>query len=134
MRLGDLVSVDRSDREAAVDSMRQAEDVMKRGLNMMVFPEGTRSRDGRLLPFKKGPFYLAMDSGVPIVPVTILGSEDLMTKGSPLIRSGTVELLFHPPLLPADFGEKEELIAAVRKEVASALPLTLGEADLDAPA
>jgi 1-acyl-sn-glycerol-3-phosphate acyltransferase len=134
MRLGDLVSVDRSDRDAAVDSMHKAEDVMKKGLSMMVFPEGTRSRDGRLLPFKKGPFYLAMDSGVPVVPVTILGSEDLMTKGSPLIRSGTVELVFHPPLLPADFDDKEELIAAVRKEIASTLLPTLRKADLDPPA
>src|SRR5580765_5904869 len=81
MRLGELVAVDRRNREAALNSMRQAEEAMGRGLNMTVFPEGTRSRDGHMLPFKKGPFYLAMDSGVPIVPVTILGSDSLMPKG-----------------------------------------------------
>ncbi|MBV9074944.1 MAG: 1-acyl-sn-glycerol-3-phosphate acyltransferase [Acidobacteria bacterium] len=134
MRMGDLVSVDRSNREAALESMRQAVDMMKRGLNMTIFPEGTRSRDGRLLPFKKGPFYLAMDSGVPVVPVTILGSENLMGKGSVLIRPGTVRLVFHAPLLPENFAEKENLIEAVRQGIASALPPALREANLDAPA
>lgn len=134
MRLGDLVSVDRSNREAAVESMHEAEEVMKRGLNMTVFPEGTRSRDGRLLPFKKGPFYLAMDSGFPVVPVTVLGSENLMTKGSLLIRPGRVRLVFHAPVLPAKFADKEDLIQAVRREIASALPPALREANLDAPA
>jgi 1-acyl-sn-glycerol-3-phosphate acyltransferase len=134
MRLGDLVSVDRSNREAAVESMHEAEEVMKRGLNMTVFPEGTRSRDGRLLPFKKGPFYLAMDSGVPVVPVTVLGSENLMMKGSLLIRPGRVRLVFHAPISPAKFADKEDLIQAVRREIASALPPALREANLDAPA
>jgi len=130
MRLGDLVPVDRRNREAAVNSMRDAEAVMGRGLNMMVFPEGTRSRDGRLLAFKKGPFYLAMDSGVPVVPVTILGSETLMPKGSILIYPGTVRLVFHKPLLPSQFSDKEELVAATQREIASALPPALREADL----
>ena len=131
MRLGDLVSVDRSDREAAVESMHRAEEVMNRGLNMTLFPEGTRSRDGRLLPFKKGPFYLAMDSGIPIVPVTILNSDRLMEKGSVLIRPGTVRLIFHPPISPANFSDKEGLIQAVKEGIASALPSALREANLN---
>jgi 1-acyl-sn-glycerol-3-phosphate acyltransferase len=131
MRLGDLVSVDRSNREAAVNSMRQAEEVMGRGLNLTVFPEGTRSRDGRLLPFKKGPFYLAMDSGIPVVPVTILGSERLMAKGSSLIHPGVVRLVFHRPLSPKQFSDKEQLIAAVRREIASELAPSLREPDLN---
>ena len=131
MRMGELVAVDRRNREAAVNSMRDAEAVMDKGLNMTVFPEGTRSRDGRLLPFKKGPFYLAMDSGVSVVPITILGSESLMPKGSMLIHSGTVRLVFHSPILPKQFSDNEELIAAVRSEIASALPPALREADLD---
>lgn len=133
MRSGDLVPVDRSNREAAVDSMRRAEEVMARGLHMMVFPEGTRSRDGRLLPFKKGPFYLTMDSGVAVVPVTILGSETLMPKGGVLIRSGAVRLVFHAPMSPKQFNDKEELIVAVRQAIASALPPALRETDLDPP-
>ena len=131
MLMGDLVPVDRRNREAAVDSMKEAEKVMSRGLNLTVFPEGTRSRDGRLLPFKKGPFYLAMDSGVPVVPVTILGSEKLMAKGSAIIRGGKVRMLFHDPVFPENFGDKEQLIAAVRGEIASALPTALREANLD---
>jgi 1-acyl-sn-glycerol-3-phosphate acyltransferase len=134
MLMADLVPVDRSNREAAVNSMRDAEQVMARGLNMTVFPEGTRSRDGRLLPFKKGPFYVAMDSGIPVVPVTILGSELLMPKGSSTIHPGVVTLKFHPPISPTQFAEKEGLIAAVRREIASALPTRLREADLDCPA
>jgi 1-acyl-sn-glycerol-3-phosphate acyltransferase len=134
MLMADLVPVDRRNREAAVNSMKEAEQVMARGLNMTVFPEGTRSRDGRLLPFKKGPFYLAMDSGIPIVPVTILGSELLMPKGSSTIHPGVVTLKFHAPISPTQFAEKEELIAAVRREIASALPPALREADLDSTA
>src|SRR6185312_11856522 len=121
-------------RDAAVNSMRDAEQVMAKGLNMTVFPEGTRSSDGRLLPFKKGPFYLAMDSDIPVVPVTILGSERLMPKGSVTINSGTVQLIFHSPISPHQFAEKEQLIAAVRAEIASALPSALREADADSPA
>jgi 1-acyl-sn-glycerol-3-phosphate acyltransferase len=122
MRLGDLVPVDRANREAAVNSMREAGNVLTKGLHMTVFPEGTRSRDGRLLPFKKGPFYLAMDSAMPVVPVTILGSEALMPKGSMRIAAGTVRVVFHPPLLPASFPDKEALIEAVRASIASSLP------------
>src|SRR5437660_10218888 len=131
MRLGELVAVDRRNREAAVNSMRAAEEVMARGLNMTVCPEGTRSRDGLLLPFKKGPFYLATDSGIPVVPVTILGSDSLMPKGSTLIYPGMVRLVFHTPISPKRFTDNDELIAAVRREIASALPPSLREANLD---
>lgn len=131
MLMGDLVPVDRRNREAAVNSMKEAEKVMAKGLNLTVFPEGTRSRDGSLLPFKKGPFYLAMDSGVPVVPVTILGSETLMPKGSFTISSGTVKMVFHDPVSPAKFSDKEDLIAAVRGEIASALPAALREPNSD---
>ena len=98
---------------------------------MTVFPEGTRSRDGRLLPFKKGPFYLAMDSGIPVVAVTILGSESLMPKGSSLIHPGTVRLVFHAQISPKQFTDNDDLISAVRSEIASALPPSLREPNLN---
>ena len=125
MRLGSLVPVDRSNREAAVASMHAAADVVRSGINMPIFPEGTRSYDGSLLPFKKGPFYLAMDSGAPIVPVTIQGTLKIMPKGSALIRQGKARLIFHTPIQTHQFGDRDQLMEAVRRQIASALPAEL---------
>jgi len=122
MRLASLVPVDRSNREAAVASIRAAGEVMRKGLNMTVFVEGTRSRDGRLLPFKKGPFYLAAESGMPIVPVTIVNSHALWPKGRWYARSGSVKIVFHDPLDPRAYLGNEQLMLAVRRSIASALP------------
>jgi 1-acyl-sn-glycerol-3-phosphate acyltransferase len=122
MRLGSLVPVDRTNREAAIQSLRAAHDVMRSGINMTVFPEGTRSRDGKLLPFKKGPFHLAMESGVPVVPMTILNSYELMPPGQDYVLPGTVRLIFHPPLDPRDFEDKDQLLEAVRNAIAESLP------------
>ncbi len=122
MRLASLVPVDRGNREAAIGSVHTGVKVLKAGIHMMVFPEGTRSRDGRLLPFKKGPFYLALESGVPIVPVTITGTRKLMPKGSAVIHPGTAVLTFHPPLNTVHFESREALMEAVRQAIESALP------------
>ena len=121
MRMGSLVPVDRSDREAAIQSISRAAEVLKRGLHMTIFIEGTRSRDGRLLPFKKGPFHLALESGVAIVPVTILGTRPMMHKGSGLIYAGAARCVFHPPINPKQFPDREALMEAVRQSIASAL-------------
>ena len=122
MRLGDLVAVDRANREAAVDSVRRAVEVLKRGLNMVIFPEGTRSRDGRLLPFKKGPFYLAIDSGVSVVPVSMVNTFQIWPKGHFYIKPLTARVVFHRPLNPRDFATRDDLMNAVRDKIASALP------------
>jgi 1-acyl-sn-glycerol-3-phosphate acyltransferase len=122
MLMGSLVPVDRSNRDAAVASIARAADVVRQGISMTIFPEGTRSRDGRLLSFKKGPFHLAMQTRTPIVPVTILGSERLLPKGKLLARSGEVTLVFHPPIETANFNDRDELMSAVRAAIASALP------------
>lgn len=122
MRMARLVAIDRANKDAAVASVRRASGVIESGLDMTVFPEGTRSRDGRLLPFKKGPFYMAIETGVPIVPVTILGTFELLPKGKLTIRPGTVTLVFHPPVEPALLADRDALIAAVREQIASALP------------
>jgi 1-acyl-sn-glycerol-3-phosphate acyltransferase len=123
MRLGRFVPVDRDGSvESAKQSVETARQVLESGLHVMTFVEGTRSRDGRLLPFKKGPFYLAMETGAPVVPVSIWGTESMMKKGSVSIIPGTAHVVFHAPLWPRDYATREELIAAVRQSIASSLP------------
>ena len=121
MRLAKLVPVDRKNRDAAVDSMHRAAEVLQQGISMTVFPEGTRSFDGQLLPFKKGPFYLALEAGVPVVPMTISGTHAIMPKGRLAIRPGTATVTFHPPVDPKQFQDREVLAEAVRTSIASAL-------------
>ncbi len=85
---------------SAVESVREAAHVLQSGLGMLVFPEGTRSPDGRLLPFKKGPFHLAMEAGVPVVPITIVGSHEAWPKGRMSLHPGEVVVHFHAPIDP----------------------------------
>jgi 1-acyl-sn-glycerol-3-phosphate acyltransferase len=120
--LAEIVPVERSNRDSAINSIRRAGEVMQHHINMTIFPEGTRSPDGRLMPFKKGPFHLAAETGFPIVPVTILGTYEMMPKGSSMVKSGTVTLVFHPPVDPKQFAEREELMQAVWNAINSALP------------
>ncbi|MBZ5646865.1 MAG: 1-acyl-sn-glycerol-3-phosphate acyltransferase [Acidobacteriia bacterium] len=122
MRLGDLVPVDRANRDAAIASVERGAEVMRKGLNMTVFPEGTRSRDGKLLPFKKGPFYLAMETGFPVIPMTIVGTHELWPKGRFSIKVGVATVVFHEPIDPKQFTERDALMDAVRAKIESALP------------
>lgn len=122
-KLGDFVPVDRSGNTAqARASVAAAQRVLESGLHITTFVEGTRSPDGRLLPFKKGPFYLAMQTGAPCIPVSIYGTESLMVKGSPRIKPGAAHIVFHPPIDPAIFATRDELLRAVRDAIASGLP------------
>jgi 1-acyl-sn-glycerol-3-phosphate acyltransferase len=122
MHQADMVPVDRSDREAAIESVRAATEVLKKGLHMVIYPEGTRSADGRLLPFKKGPFHLAMDSGVPVIPVTLLGTFESWPKTRFALRKGTATVICHQPIEPHDYADRDTLMLAVRDSIASALP------------
>jgi 1-acyl-sn-glycerol-3-phosphate acyltransferase len=123
MKLADFVPVDRDGRvESAIESVNIARAVLEKGIHITTFVEGTRSQDGRLLPFKKGPFYLAMEAGAPVVPVSIHGSESLMPKGSARLHPGKVHIVFHEPLDPAAFSTREDLLEAVRAAIASGLP------------
>jgi 1-acyl-sn-glycerol-3-phosphate acyltransferase len=128
MRMGSLVPVDRGNRDAGIESVRIAKQVVQQqGINMTIYVEGHRSFDGRLLPFKKGPFYLAMECGVPIVPITITGTHDVMPKGRFAIKPGVVRVMFHPPIEPEDFGSRECLMEKVRRAIDSGLPPELQE-------
>ncbi|HZD95957.1 MAG TPA: lysophospholipid acyltransferase family protein, partial [Candidatus Sulfotelmatobacter sp.] len=121
--LAEIVPVERSNRESAITSIRRAGEVMRHHINMTIFPEGTRSPDGRLMPFKKGPFHLAAETGFPIVPVTILGTYEMMPKSSMMVKGGTATLVFHPPVDPKQFASREKLVQAVWDAINSALPV-----------
>ncbi len=122
MRMGSLVPVDRGNRDAGIEAVRAAKEVIGQGLNMIIYIEGKRSFDGKLLPFKKGPFYLAMECGVPVVPVTMVGSHEAMPKGRFAIKPGSVKVIFHPPIEPKDFGSRECLMERVRNVIDHGLP------------
>src|ERR1035438_5950228 len=122
MRMGSLIPVDRGNRDAGIESVRAAKEVVQQGLNMTIYVEGKRSFDGKLLPFKKGPFYLAMECGVPVVPITITGTPYAMPKGRFAIKPGLVTVNFHPPIEPEDFGSRECLMEKVRAAIDSGLP------------
>ena len=122
-QLGEFIPVDRDGRkESAQRSIEEARRILAKGVHITTFVEGTRSKDGRLLPFKKGPFYLAMAAGAPCIPVSIWGTETLMAKGSVRIKPGTAHITFHAPLIPGDYKTREDLMAAVRAAIASGLP------------
>ena|ERR1700752_4680410 len=120
MKLANFIPVDRDGSvEGAKQSVETALNVLASGINVTSFVEGTRSSDGRLLPFKKGPFYLAMESGAGVVPITIAGTQKLMPKGSLKVHSGTARVIFHEPIDPKDYASREDLMAAVRVAIES---------------
>jgi 1-acyl-sn-glycerol-3-phosphate acyltransferase len=122
-RQGEFIAVDRNGKSSdAQKSVAAAQRVLARGLHMTTFVEGTRSPDGRMLPFKKGPFFLAMTSGAPCIPVSIHGTEKIQGKGSVRMHPGTAHVVFHPPIDPAGFRTREELMQSVRAAIASGLP------------
>jgi 1-acyl-sn-glycerol-3-phosphate acyltransferase len=123
MRLGQFVPVERGNRrDAAKASVSAAAAALNSGLHILIFAEGTRSNDGRLATFKRGPFYLAQETGAPIVPVAISGTETMMRKHSAAIRPGIARIQMLPPIDPASYATREDLMRAVRTAIANALP------------
>jgi 1-acyl-sn-glycerol-3-phosphate acyltransferase len=123
LKLGGFIPVDRSGSAIhAQESVAAARRVLESGIHITTFVEGTRSRDGRMLPFKRGPFYLAKETGAPCIPVSLWGTESMMKKGSVRITPGVAHLAFHPPVYPADYITRDELLNAVRAAIASSLP------------
>ena len=123
MRMARFVPVDRgSKKESAAASVAAAGEALRSGLNILIYPEGTRALDGRLQKFKKGPFYLAYDTGAAIVPVVIQGTERMMGKGSAKITPGVARVQMLKAIEPGEYGSREELMAAVRAAMVAALP------------
>lgn len=119
------IHIVRTDRKAGPMAHREINEqvgrVITAGLSLVIYPEGTRSRDAELMPFKKGAFRIAIDNGMPIVPVTIIGSERVWKPGSKLIRGGPVRLVIHKPvstsgLTQNDIGDLRDRVRGVVEE------------------
>jgi 1-acyl-sn-glycerol-3-phosphate acyltransferase len=122
------ITVDRAAPLGAVKSLERAQERLAAGISIVVFPEGTRSRDGRLLPFKKGGFLLAARTRTKIVPITIVGSAALLPAGSWRLRPGTIAVFVDKPIAAETYhvGKLRGLIAQVRQRIAAHLEGTAG--------
>ncbi len=118
------VFVDRSDTAAAVRTLKEARERIRDGTSVVFFPEGTRSGDGKLLPFKKGAFRMAVDLGLPILPVTIVGTLEIMPPGTLKAFPGGAKLIFHPPIDAAGHraNDLRPLMQEVKAVIESGLP------------
>jgi 1-acyl-sn-glycerol-3-phosphate acyltransferase len=122
MRMAKYVPVSRGhSRVEAAQSVSIAADALRSGLHIFIFPEGTRSPEGNLLPFKKGAFFLAADTDAPMVPIVIKGTAQMMRKGSMKIFPGVATVRFLPALRPQNFDSREALMETVRLEMQAAL-------------
>jgi 1-acyl-sn-glycerol-3-phosphate acyltransferase len=123
-RLAKFVPVDRQNRDAALASMKEAVGYIREGYSFLVYPEGTRSPDGRLQHFKKGSFVIAIEAGIPIVPVACSGAHRVMKKKSLIIRPGTVTVRFAKPIDASEYtvDRRGELAQRVHDAIASELP------------
>jgi 1-acyl-sn-glycerol-3-phosphate acyltransferase len=112
-----FIPIDRSNRERAIKSLDRAARKIRSGVSVLVFPEGTRSRDGTLQPFKKGGFMLALKAGVPVVPVVVLGTDEIMEKGSLKVGHAEVEVRIGRPIEihGRGAGSRDRLMAEVRR-------------------
>ncbi len=100
------ISIDRSNRRSALNSLKAASQKIARGVSVVIFPEGTRSTDGKVEPFKVGGFYLAIHSGEPIVPVVIYGTRHVLPKGSLRVRPGHIVVSIGSPVDTTSYDNK----------------------------
>ncbi len=117
LALGGHVKVDRRDHAQAVASLSRAARRVRAGTSLIVFPEGTRSRDGRVHPFKKGPFVIAVEAGVPVVPVAVVGSGSVVAKRRLEVRPGSIRVSLGPAVHPRDVPDRTALLCEVRRRV-----------------
>lgn len=115
LRQAGYVMIKRGQNRDALKSLLAATEVLKSGRSVHIFPEGTRSASGELLPFKRGAFRVAKKGGAPVLPITIIGSHLITPKKSLKINKGKIRIIIDKPLLPSQFSTVEELMAASSK-------------------
>ncbi len=128
-RMG-MIIIDRSDPDKAHESMKAADERIKSGLSIIIFPEGTRSRDGRLLEFKKGGFVMALSTKTPILPVTINGSRFCLPKGGLFsLRPGKIQMIIHDivDVTGLTIEDRDRLLTKVRGIIEGGLDLSYGK-------
>ena len=122
-----VMAIDRTNRQRAIETMKAATDRLRSGISFGVFAEGTRARPGEFLPFKKGAFYMAAEAGVPIVPVAIKNTDELMGKGTGVARTGTIEMILLAPVSTEGISGDvaiQELVQRVQQLIAAELGVT----------
>ncbi len=119
-----MVPIDRGDPQKARSSIDLGVKLLGQGYSFIAFPEGTRSRDGRLGHFKKGVFIMALRARVPIVPISLINSSAIQPPGEYRIRPGVIEVIFHDPIPTENMGpeDRDRLVEMTRAAIASALP------------
>jgi 1-acyl-sn-glycerol-3-phosphate acyltransferase len=123
MRLVGFIRVDRKNREQALDAVEKGVLALKAGRSFLVYPEGTRSLDGRLQKFKKGVFVMAVKAGAPIIPISVSGSNKIMPKGKFVIRPGGVRITFHDSIATEGLTivDRDIIIDRVRQAILAGL-------------
>jgi 1-acyl-sn-glycerol-3-phosphate acyltransferase len=121
------IPINRGSTAESIASLRRAARLLGGGVSAFLFPEGTRTRDGSLQPLKKGGFRLALESGLPLVPVAIVGTRRAMPRGSTILRAGPVELHLDPPIPTRGLGEAD--LPALMRRVSEAMESHFGEVD-----
>jgi 1-acyl-sn-glycerol-3-phosphate acyltransferase len=122
-----VMAIDRSNRERALKTVQAATDRIRSGVSFGVFAEGTRAKPGELLPLKKGAFYMAIDAGVPIVPVAFRNTDKLMGKGTGVAQTGVIEMVVLPPFETNGISSDEDvrdLVSSVRSMISNELGIS----------
>ncbi len=120
MSASGYIPVDRGDRKKAYEAFNKTLEKIKEGCSIIIFPEGTRSEDGEIGPFKKGSNLIASRSKSPMVPITIIGSGDIIKKGSASITPGPIRVIISPSVEPStDKKENEAVLESIRETIIS---------------
>ena len=129
MKLNEYVTIKRGDIKSVKEMMNTCKNWLKQGASIMIFPEGTRSEDGELQEFRDGPFKMASDCKVPVIPIVVDGTHELLPKGSMLLKfDGNIKVRILPPVYPENFADVKKLRDHVRDIMSAELDSMRGRA------